>query len=96
MVLETERLILREWENKDLEPFYQMSSDLVVMEHYPALLTKEDSKKFVAKMKIHFEEFGYGLWILEIKNTKEWVGYTGFLNVLLPLRLLLRLKSDGD
>ncbi|EMF71475.1 GNAT family N-acetyltransferase [Leptospira interrogans] len=81
MVLETERLILRRWENKDLEPFYQMSSDLVVMEHYPALLTKEDSERFVAKMKIHFEEFGYGLWILEIKNTKEWVGYTGFLNV---------------
>lgn len=71
MVLETERLILREWENKDLEPFYQMSSDLVVMEHYPALLTKEDSERFVAKMKIHFEEFGYGLWILEIKIQKN-------------------------
>ncbi|EKP05494.1 N-acetyltransferase [Leptospira kirschneri] len=30
MVLETERLILREWESKYLEPFYRMSSDLVV------------------------------------------------------------------
>ncbi|EKO16871.1 toxin-antitoxin system, toxin component, GNAT domain protein [Leptospira kirschneri str. H2] len=62
MVLEAKRLILREWESKDLEPFYRMSSDLVVMEYYPALLTKGDSERFVANMKIHFEEFGYGFW----------------------------------
>ncbi|EMO62495.1 acetyltransferase (GNAT) domain protein [Leptospira borgpetersenii serovar Pomona str. 200901868] len=32
-------------------------------------------------MKTHFAEFGYGLWALETKQTKEWVGFTGFLNV---------------
>ncbi|MBW0435282.1 GNAT family N-acetyltransferase [Leptospira yasudae] len=79
--METGRLILREWEEKDLEPFYRMSSDPIVMEYFPALLTREDSEQFVEKMRAHFEEFGFGLWIVETKQTREWVGFTGFLNV---------------
>ncbi|MCL8266104.1 GNAT family N-acetyltransferase [Leptospira weilii] len=81
MVLETERLVLREWEDGDIEPFYQMSSDPIVMEYFPALLSKNDSERFFEKMKAHFAEFGYGLWVLEAKQTKEWIGFTGFLNV---------------
>ncbi|AYV57560.1 GNAT family N-acetyltransferase [Leptospira kmetyi] len=81
MILETERLILREWRNEDLEPFYRMSSDPIVMEYFPSLLTKDDSEKFIEKVRSHFENFGYGLWVLESKSGGEWIGFTGFMNV---------------
>ncbi len=67
MDLETERLVLREWEDGDMEPFYQMSSDPIVMKYFPALLSKNDSERFFEKMKAHFAEFGYGLWVLKTK-----------------------------
>ncbi|AXR59522.1 hypothetical protein DQM68_01140 [Leptospira mayottensis] len=33
-------------------------------------------KRFFEKMKTHFAEFGYGLWMLEAKQAKKWVGFT--------------------
>ncbi|ALO26257.1 MULTISPECIES: GNAT family N-acetyltransferase [Leptospira] len=74
-------MFLREWEDGDIESFDQISSDPIVMEYFPALLSKNHSERFFEKMKTHFAEFGYGLWALETKQTKEWVGFTGFLNV---------------
>nr|WP_061248681.1 GNAT family N-acetyltransferase [Leptospira noguchii] len=56
MDLETERLILREWKSKDLEPFYRMSSNR--MECYPNPLTKVECEKFFTKVKIYFRELG--------------------------------------
>lgn len=37
--------LLRTWEKGDIEPFYQMSSDPIVVEYFPALLSKNDSLK---------------------------------------------------
>ncbi|EMO80206.1 hypothetical protein LEP1GSC126_3319 [Leptospira kirschneri str. 200801774] len=41
-----------------MKQFYEFS----LWNFSTTLLTKDDSERFVAKMKIHFEEFGYGFW----------------------------------
>lgn len=41
MIYETERLILREWQDSDLAPFARMGQDVEVMEFFPSLLTPE-------------------------------------------------------
>lgn len=40
MVIETERLILREWKDSDLDPFAAMNADPEVMEYFPKALTR--------------------------------------------------------
>jgi ribosomal-protein-alanine N-acetyltransferase len=75
--LRTERLLLRRWRDSDRAPFAAMNADPVVMEHFPATLTREQSDAFVDRVEAHFDEHGYGLWALEADGA--FVGFTGLL-----------------
>ena len=41
--LRTDRLLLRRWTATDREPFARMNADPEVMEHFPAVLSREES-----------------------------------------------------
>ena len=41
--LRTDRLILRQWRDSDLDPFAALNADPVVMEHFVSALTRERS-----------------------------------------------------
>jgi ribosomal-protein-alanine N-acetyltransferase len=71
----TERLVLRTWRPEDREPFAALNADPVVMEHFPAPLTREQSDAFVDRIEAHFTEHGYGLWVVEHDGT--FLGFTG-------------------
>lgn len=72
--IRTERLLLRPWRPEDREPFAAMNADPVVMEHFPAPLTQEESDAFVDRIEAHFAEHGYGLWVVD---DGEFCGFTG-------------------
>lgn len=76
--IETERLILRSWEVADRLPFAEMNRNDNVMKYFPALLSTEESNAFVERIIAEFEETGFGLYAVEIKNTGEFIGYVGF------------------
>jgi ribosomal-protein-alanine N-acetyltransferase len=78
--IETERLLLREWENQDLETFANINRDPKVMEFMPGLLTLEETSNWMNKIKQHFVKYRYGYWAVTLKNSDELIGYTG-LNV---------------
>jgi RimJ/RimL family protein N-acetyltransferase len=65
--LRTERLLLRRWREADLEPFAALNADPEVMEHFPALLSVEQSAALVARIERCFDERGYGLWAVEVR-----------------------------
>ena len=73
--IRTERLVLRTWHDSDREPFAAMNADPVVMEHFPAALTHEQSDAFVDRIEAHFATHGYGLWALEREG--RFLGFTG-------------------
>ncbi|HUR13192.1 MAG TPA: GNAT family N-acetyltransferase [Mycobacteriales bacterium] len=73
--ISTERLVLRTWRPSDREPFAALNADPVVMEHFPAVLTRQDSDAFVDRIESHFAQHGYGLWALE--HDGEFLGFTG-------------------
>lgn len=75
--LTTDRLLLRAWRPQDREPFAALNADPVVMEHFPAPLTREQSDAFVDRIEAHFAEHGYGLWVVE--QDGEFAGFTGLL-----------------
>ncbi|MEY2406890.1 MAG: hypothetical protein QOG39_1806, partial [Acidimicrobiaceae bacterium] len=73
--IRTERLLMRRWRDEDRAPFAAMNADPVVMEHFPGLLTREESDAFVDRIEAHFAEHGYGLWVLE--DDTGFLGFTG-------------------
>lgn len=75
--LETERLLLRRWKERDSDPFAALNADPEVMEHFPAVLTAEESNQLLRRIDRQFEEFGFGLWAVEIKWAKRFIGFCG-------------------
>jgi ribosomal-protein-alanine N-acetyltransferase len=73
----TERLLMRTWQDADLEPFARMNADPEVMEHFPAPLSREQSDAFVDRIRAHFEVHGYGLWVVEHEG--RFLGFTGLM-----------------
>ncbi|MFC4119329.1 GNAT family N-acetyltransferase [Nonomuraea zeae] len=75
--MDTERLIMRRWRAEDREPFAAMNADPQVMEHFPALLTREESDALVDRIEEKFDEHGFGLWALEVRESGHFIGFTG-------------------
>jgi ribosomal-protein-alanine N-acetyltransferase len=74
-VIRTERLLLRRWREEDRAPFAALNADPVVMEHFPAPLTREESDALVDRVEAGFQEHGFGLWAVEADGVL--VGFTG-------------------
>ena len=79
--LRTERLLLRRWRRDDREPFATMNADPVVMEHFLSVLTKAESNAFVDRIEARFDEFGYGLWAVEVPGHAQFIGFVGLAPV---------------
>jgi RimJ/RimL family protein N-acetyltransferase len=75
--IRTERLLLRRWRPRDREPFAELNASPVVMEHFPATMTRAESDAFADRVDAHFAEHGYGLWAVEIDG--GFAGFTGLM-----------------
>ena len=78
-IISTERLGLRKWKEEDLISFIAMNKDEMVMEYYPGILSNEETTGIIQRIKLHFEKNGFGLYAVEKRSTKEFMGYTGFM-----------------
>lgn len=79
--IETERLILRDWQDSDQAPFARMNGDPLVMEFLPRHMDEKASNKLVKRFQDHFKKYGYGLFAVEIKESGEFAGFVGLHNV---------------
>jgi RimJ/RimL family protein N-acetyltransferase len=73
----TDRLLLRRWRDADRQPFARMNADPAVMEHFPALLSPEESDHLIQNIEKHFERHGFGGWAAELRATGEFIGFIG-------------------
>jgi RimJ/RimL family protein N-acetyltransferase len=76
-ILETERLILREWAAADREPFAQINADPRVMEYLGEILSREQSDEVVERIETHFQTHGFGLFAAELSEGGEFIGFVG-------------------
>lgn len=76
-VLITDRLRLRPWEDRDLEPFAAMNADPKVMEFFPACLDRAESDALARRIVAGFVERGYGLWAVEVPQVAAFIGFIG-------------------
>ncbi|WP_342527317.1 GNAT family N-acetyltransferase [Chryseomicrobium sp. FSL W7-1435] len=76
--IETPRLKLRDWKDSDLEPFQYLNADEKVMRFFPKALSKKESDVFCQAIIAEIKECGFGLYAVEMKETKEFIGFIGF------------------
>ena len=76
-MLETERLLLRRWKDSDREPFARMNANPRVMEFFAGCLTREESDQFIDRAESDIENYGFGLFAAEFKETGAFIGFIG-------------------
>jgi RimJ/RimL family protein N-acetyltransferase len=54
-----------------------MNADPRVMEFFPAPLSREESDDLALRIERLFDERGFGLWAVEIRNVTAFAGYVG-------------------
>ncbi|MFF7392030.1 GNAT family N-acetyltransferase [Streptomyces scabiei] len=75
--LRTERLLLRDWRESDLAPWAAMNADPEVREHFPGVLTAEQSEASAARFQDDLDRRGWGWWALEVRSTGRFIGFAG-------------------
>ncbi|MEL6165568.1 MAG: GNAT family N-acetyltransferase [Cyanobacteria bacterium J06641_2] len=78
-ILKTQRLILREFRESDLDDYAQMSADAEVMRYIGTgkILSREESWRSMAAIMGHWHFRGYGLWAVEEQKSGEMIGRIG-------------------
>ena len=69
--LRTARLLLRPWHDEDVAAFTELSADPAVMEYLVPL------PGWVAWARAHWEEYGFGQWVVEIAGEAGFIGVVG-------------------
>ncbi|OHV61001.1 GNAT family N-acetyltransferase [Mesorhizobium sp. LCM 4577] len=87
--IRTERLILRNWEERDRELFHRINSDERVMEFFPFRRDRAAADAKMDEVCAWIEEDGYGFAAAEIATTGECIGFVGLsgtedIDVLAP------------
>jgi len=77
-IIETKRLILREWQEEDLPAFIKMNSDNEVMEFFPKPLSEPETISFYNRIQERIRENGFGLYAAEMKSERKFIGFVGF------------------
>lgn len=77
VVIETERLLLREMTEDDFEALYKVLTDSDIMQHYPYTFDDTRVKGWINKNIERYQIFGFGLWAVCLKETGEMIGDCG-------------------
>ncbi|MER8824499.1 GNAT family N-acetyltransferase [Mesorhizobium sp. M0991] len=82
MELRTDRLLLREWKDQDVEPFARMNDDPRVVRYVATFANRTAIDAWINAQRDHFKRYGYGLWALEtVDPAGRFIGFCGLNNV---------------
>lgn len=81
MNIETDRIILRPWKERDRQPFAEMSADPAVMEHLLPMNSREAADGWIDRRMAHLAEHGFTFWALEAKESGDFLGAVGLLRI---------------
>lgn len=74
-VLQTERLLLREWRDSDRDAWAAMNADPEVMEYFPSTLDRAAADAAFDRLGGALADRGWGLWAVEHEG--RFLGFTG-------------------
>lgn len=82
VIVETERLRLREFREDDLEASAAILGDPETMRYYPRPFTRDEVRGFIEKNRHRYLANGFGVWVIEDRGTGAFVGDCGLAFVL--------------
>ncbi len=77
MILETERLYLREMSQSDFKSLCKILQDQKTMYAYEGAFNDTEVQEWLDKQISRYEKFGFGLWAVILKETDEMIGQCG-------------------
>ena len=77
IILETERLVLREMEQGDFADLAEILQDPEVMYAYEHDFTDADIQAWLDRQRRRYARNGFGLWAVILKETDQMVGQAG-------------------
>lgn len=77
MILETERLYLREMSQSDFKSLCKILQDQKTMYAYEGAFNDTEVQEWLDKQISPYEKFGFGLWAVILKETDEMIGQCG-------------------
>ena len=77
MILETERLFLREMEQTDFKDLAEMLQNPKVMYAYEHDFSDEDVQVWLDRQRNRYKKYGFGLWAMILKSTGCMIGQAG-------------------
>ena len=77
MVIETNRLFLREMTEDDFHALYRILADPSIMQYYPYSFDENRVKNWIGRNMERYRIFGFGLWAVCLKETGEMIGDCG-------------------
>ena len=81
MTIATERLILRDWRDGDLEPLTELFADPQVMRYFDRTRSPEQTAQWLANVRAHHAQHGFGLWAVEAPEVADLIGFAGLVHV---------------
>ena len=76
-IIETERLILREYTLGDFEELHMILSDAETMKHYPKPYDENGTMRWLNWSLDNYRKYGFGLWAIELKEDGRFIGDCG-------------------
>lgn len=79
MILKTDRLYLRKYREEDINSLHSIFSNEETMQYYPAPFSFEQTRDWVKKNQKRYVVDGFGLWVVCLKETDEFIGDCGLV-----------------
>ena len=76
-IVETERLILRNWEEGDRDLFHEINADRKVMEFFPFRRSRPESDELFDRLRGMISDTGLGFYAVALKEAGEAMGFCG-------------------
>lgn len=77
IILETPRLVIRNWEDRDRDLFHVINSDEEVMRFFPFRRDRSQSDELFDVVQKMISETGLGFYALEEKESGQCIGFAG-------------------
>jgi ribosomal-protein-alanine N-acetyltransferase len=84
IALRTPRLLLREWRDEDVEPFFALLATPEVTAMLPPLPDRNACAAWIGRMRAHNETHGFAYWAVELPGEAPLIGAIGLTRVNFP------------
>ena len=77
-MLETQRLVIENMTVDDFESLKNILTDPVTMQFWPTPFSNEQVMNWINKNLANYIEYGFGRWLVKLKNSNVIIGDCGF------------------